>query len=144
VVSRKKRDPFCSSVRPEIVRHRLLLAVAVVSEFRTKHPGGCPQRITGHLKASIFIFILALLAVGSVVAQENSASSPPTSATAEAVSIIDQADQIFERAIDQRIVDRLGLFDRSADGGSGCYSVSLDLENEDSDWSFEVTVTMEF
>jgi hypothetical protein len=96
------------------------------------------------LKASIFIFILALLAVGSVVAQENSASSPPTSATAEAVSIIDQADQIFERAIDQRIVDRLGLFDRSADGGSGRYSVSLDLENEDSDWSFEVTVTMEF
>jgi hypothetical protein len=36
------------------------------------------------------------------------------------------------------------LFDRSDDGGSGRYSVSLDLENEDSDWSFEVSVTMEF
>ena len=33
--------------------------------------------------------------------------------TAEAVSITDQADQIFERAIDERIIGRLGLFDRS-------------------------------
>jgi hypothetical protein len=96
------------------------------------------------LKASIFIFILAVLAAGAVVAQENSASSSPTSATAEAVSITDQADQIGERGIDERIIDRLGLFDRSDDGGSGRYSISLDLENEDSDWSFEVTVTMEF
>jgi hypothetical protein len=85
-----------------------------------------------------------MLAAGLVVAQENSASSSPTSATEEAVSITDQADQIFERAINERIIDRLGLFDRSEDGASGGYSVSLDLENEDSDWSFEITVTMEF
>ena len=55
----------------------------------------------------------------------------------------DQADQIFERAIDERIIDRLGLFDRSDDGVSR-YGISLDLENEDGDWNFEVTVTVEF
>jgi hypothetical protein len=52
-------------------------------------------------------------------------------------------NQIVERAIDERVIDRLGLFDR-ADDDSARYSISLDLENEDSDWSFEVTVTMEF
>jgi hypothetical protein len=36
------------------------------------------------------------------------------------------------------------LFDPSDIGQSTRYSVSLDLENEDSDWSFEVTVTVEF
>jgi hypothetical protein len=96
------------------------------------------------LKARIFIFILAVLAVGSVVAEENSAWSPPMSATAETVSITDQADQIFERAIDEHFIDRLGLFEASDGGHSNRYSLSLDLENEDSDWSFEVTVTMEF
>jgi len=55
----------------------------------------------------------------------------------------DQADQIFERAIDERIIDRLGLFDRSDDRPAR-YGISLDLENEDGDWNFEVTVTMEF
>jgi hypothetical protein len=95
------------------------------------------------LKASIFIFLLAMLGAGSVVAQENSASSSPTSAKAGALSITDQAYQITESTIDERIIDRLGLFDRLDDGSAG-YSVSLDLENEDSDWSFEVTVTMEF
>ncbi len=55
----------------------------------------------------------------------------------------DQADQIFERAIDERIIDRLGLFDRS-DHSAARYGISLDLENEDGDWNFEVTVTMEF
>ena len=49
-----------------------------------------------------------------------------------------------EHAIDERIIDRLGLFDPSDSGQSSRYSVSLDLENEDSDWSFEVTVTVEF
>ena len=63
--------------------------------------------------------------------------------TAKAVSITDQADQIFERAIDERIIDRLGLFDRS-DDRSARYGISLDVENEDGDWNFEVTVTMEF
>jgi hypothetical protein len=93
------------------------------------------------LKTSIFIFILAVLAARSVVAQENRASS----ATPEAGFNLDYGkNQMAERAIDERIIDRLGLVDRSDDGGSGRYSVSLDLENEDSDWSFEVTVTMEF
>lgn len=94
----------------------------------------------GHMKVSLFVFILAVVTAGSVGAHENGASS----ATAETVSITHQADQIFERAIDERIIGRLGLFDRSDDDGSGRYSVSLDLESEDSDWNFEVTVTMEF
>jgi hypothetical protein len=94
----------------------------------------------GHMKASIFVLILAALTTGSVGAQEDGTSS----ATAEAVSITDQADQIFERAIDERTIDRLGLFDRSDNNSSGRYSVSLDLENEDSDWNFEVSVTVEF
>jgi hypothetical protein len=94
----------------------------------------------GHMKLGIFVFILAVLAAGSVGAHENGALS----ATSEAVSITDQADQIFERAIDERTIGRLGLFNRSEDNSSGQYSVSLDLESEDSDWNFEVTVTMEF
>jgi hypothetical protein len=94
----------------------------------------------GHMKVSIFVFILAVLAAGSIGAHENGASS----AMAEAVSITDQADRIFEREIGERIISRLGLFDRSENDGSSRYSVSLDLENEDSDWNFEVTVTMEF
>jgi hypothetical protein len=49
-----------------------------------------------------------------------------------------------EHAIDERIIDRLGLFDPSDGSQSSRYSVELDLENEDSDWSFEVTVTVEF
>ena len=56
---------------------------------------------------------------------------------------LDYGDDRIERAIDERVIDRLGLFDRS-DDGSGRYDISLDLENEDGDWSFEVTVTMEF
>ena len=94
----------------------------------------------GHMKVSIFVFILAVLAAGSVGAHESGASS----ATSEAVSITDQADQIFERAIDERTIGRLGLFDGSDDNRSSRYSVSLDLENEDSDWNFEVSVTLEF
>jgi hypothetical protein len=93
----------------------------------------------GHMKVRIFVFILAVVAAGSVGAHENG----PSSGTPEAVSITDQADQIFERAIDERTIGRLGLIDRSEDG-SGHYSVSLNLENEDSDWNFEVAVTMEF
>ena len=41
-------------------------------------------------------------------------------------------NQIVERAIDERVIDRLGLVDR-ADDDSARYSISLDLENEDSD-----------
>jgi len=98
----------------------------------------------GHMKVSIFVFVLAILAAGSVVAEDNGSSFSPTSATAEAGFNHDYGDnQIAECAIDERIIDRLGLFDRVDDDSAG-YSISLDLENEDSDWSFEVTVTMEF
>ena len=83
-----------------------------------------------------------MLAAGAVVAEEKVAPPSATSVTAKAVSITDQASQIFERAIYERIIDRLGLLDRS-DNGSG-RDISLDLENEDGEWSFEVTVTMEF
>jgi hypothetical protein len=142
------------------------------------------------LKVSIFIFILAMLAVGSGVAQERVASSSQASTVAKVVTITDQpevligepsselegrvnsigsreqpalrpdhaetcgrvaesfnfdyGDDRIERDIDERIIDRLGLFDRPDDGGSGRYNLSLDLENEDSDWSFEVSVTVEF
>jgi hypothetical protein len=97
------------------------------------------------LKVTIFILILGMLAAGSVVAQEKVASTSPTSTTAEAGFNLDYGnDQMTERAMDERVIDRLGLFDRPDDGGSGRYRVSLDLENEDSDWSFEVTVTLEF
>ena len=51
-------------------------------------------------------------------------------------------DQLAEHTIDGRTIDRLGLFDPS--DKSSRYSVELSLENEDSDWSFEVTVTVEF
>jgi hypothetical protein len=96
------------------------------------------------LKASIFIFILAMVAAGSVVAQENRTSLSPRPAMAETSFNLDYGNnQIVECAIDERVIDRLGLFDR-ADDDSARYRMSLDLENEDSDWSLEVTVTMEF
>ena len=94
---------------------------------------------------NIFIFILGMLAAGLVVAEENGALSSRTSTAAEAgFNLAYSNDQMTERAIDERIIDRLGLFDPSDSGQSTRYSVSLDLENEDSDWSFEVTVTIEF
>jgi hypothetical protein len=142
------------------------------------------------MKVSIFVFILGMLAAGSVVAQESGASPSRTSTAAGAVTVTDQSEDIIgeassasegrvssiglaeqpalrrdrgkashsvtqsfdfdydddriERAIDERTIDRLGLFDRSDDDRSGRYNVSFDLENEDSDWSFEVTVTVEF
>jgi hypothetical protein len=97
------------------------------------------------LRLRIVIFILAILAAGSVVAEENAALSSRTFTTVEAGFNLDYSnDQITEHAIDERTIDRLELFDASDSGQSTRYSVSLDLENEDSDWSFEVTVTMEF
>jgi hypothetical protein len=78
-----------------------------------------------------------MLSSGLVFAEENAAFSSRTSTTAE-------ADQMVDHAIDQRIIDRLGLFDPSDSSQSSRYSVELDLENEDSDWNFEVTVTVEF
>ena len=86
-----------------------------------------------------------MLAAGLVVAEENGALSSRTFTTAEAGFNLDYGnDQMAEHAIDERIIDRLGLFDPSDSGQSTRYSVELDLENEDSDWSFEVTVTVEF
>jgi hypothetical protein len=86
-----------------------------------------------------------MLTAGSVVAQENGASLSPTSATAEPGFNLDYGNnQMPGRAIDERIIDRFVSFEPSDDGPSSGYSISLDLENEDSDWSFEVTVTMEF
>jgi hypothetical protein len=97
------------------------------------------------LKASIFIFLLGMLAGGLVVAEEKGSFSSRTFPTAEAGFNLDyRNDQMAEHTIDERIIDRLGLFDPSDSGQSTRYSVSLDLENEDSDWSFEVTVTMDF
>jgi hypothetical protein len=96
------------------------------------------------MKVRILVFILGVLAAGSLGAKENGESFSPTSATAETSFNLNYGNnQIVERAIDERVIDRLGLFDR-ADDDSARYNISLDLENEDSDWSFEVTVTMEF
>jgi hypothetical protein len=86
-----------------------------------------------------------MLAVGFVVAEENDALSSRTFATAEAgFNLAYSKDQMTARAIGERTVDLLGLFDPSDSGQSSRYSVSLDLENEDSDWSFEISVTVEF
>jgi hypothetical protein len=84
-------------------------------------------------------------AAGLVVAEEKDSLSSRTFTTADVGFNLDYSnDQMAEHAIDERIIDRLGLFDPSDGSQSSRYSVSLDLENEDSDWSFEVTVTMEF
>jgi hypothetical protein len=97
------------------------------------------------LKASILIFILGILAAGLVGAEENGASQSQMSTAGEAGFHFDYGnDQMAEHAIDERTIDRLGLFDPSDSGESTRYSVSLVLENEDSDWSFEVTLTVEF
>jgi hypothetical protein len=86
-----------------------------------------------------------MLAAGLVVAEEHDASQSRMSTSAEAGFHLNYSnDQMAEYAIDERIIDRLGLFDPSDSGQSTRYSVELDLENEDSDWSFEVTVTVEF
>ncbi len=86
-----------------------------------------------------------MLAARSVLAEENGALSLRTFTAAEAGLNLDYSNnQMAEHVIDERIIDRLGLFDPPDSGQPTRYSVSLDLENEDSDWSFEVTVTMEF
>ena len=97
------------------------------------------------MKLRNFIFILGILASGLAFAEENDALSSWTSTAAEAGSNLDYTnDQLTARAIGDRSIDLLGLFD-SADGGqSSRYSVKLDVENEDHDWSFEVTLTVDF
>jgi hypothetical protein len=82
---------------------------------------------------------------GSVVAEGNGTLASRSFTAAEAGSNLNQGNlQLAERGIDDRIIDRLGLFDSSDSHQPTRYSVSLDVEKEDSDWSFEVTVTMEF
>jgi hypothetical protein len=96
------------------------------------------------LKTSILIFILAVLA-GLVVAEENDRlSSRPFTAAETGFNLGYGNDRMTDHVIDERIIDRLRLFDPSDRGQSSRYNVELDLENEDSDWSFEVTVTVEF
>jgi hypothetical protein len=95
------------------------------------------------LKVSIFIFLLGLLAAGLVVAEDKGSLSSRTFMAAEA-GLNYGNNQMAEHAIDERIIDRLGLFDPRDSGQSTRYSVSLDLENEDSDWSFEITVSVDF
>jgi len=96
------------------------------------------------LKVSISIFILGILA-RLVVAEENGPLSLRTLTTAEDGFNLDYVNnQMTENSIDERTINRLGLFDPSESGQSTRYNVSLDLENEDSAWSFEVTGSVEF
>jgi hypothetical protein len=86
-----------------------------------------------------------MFAAGLVVAEENDVLLSGTLTTPEAGFNLDYSnDRMTPRAIGERTIDLLGMFDSPDNGQSTAYSVSLDLENEDSDWSFEVTVTMEF
>ena len=86
-----------------------------------------------------------MLSSGLVFAEESSAFSSRTSTTTEAgFNRGYGSGQMTEHAVDQRIIDRLGLFDASDSGQSTRYNVELEVENEDSDWSFQVTVTVEF
>ena len=86
-----------------------------------------------------------MLASGFVLAEESGVfPSQPSTTTETAFNLGYASDQIAEHAIDEGTVDRLGLFDVSDSGQSSRYNVELNLENEDSDWSFEVTVTVEF
>jgi hypothetical protein len=78
-------------------------------------------------------------------AEESPVFSSRTSTTAEAgFNVGYGSGQMTEYAVDQRIIDRLGLFDASDSGPSTRYNIELELENEDSEWSFQVTVTVEF
>ena len=97
------------------------------------------------MKVSLLIFILGILTAGLVVAGKDGALPSRTFTTAEAgFNFAYSNDQLTARAIGDRSIDLLGLFD-SADGGqSSRYSVKLDVENEDRDWSFEVTLTVDF
>jgi hypothetical protein len=97
------------------------------------------------LKVIVFIFILGMLAAGLVLAEQNDTLSSRAFETEEAgYNFAYTNDPMTARTIGERTIDLLGLFDSSESGESARYSVELDLENEDSDWSFEVTVTLEF
>ena len=86
-----------------------------------------------------------MLASGLIFAEESGAFSSGTFTTAEAGFNLGYGnDQIAEHAIDEQTIDRLGVLDASDSGRSTRYNVELEVENEDSDWSFQVTVTVEF
>jgi hypothetical protein len=88
---------------------------------------------------------VVVLAAGSIVAHEKAAFPSSTSVIPESGFNRDYGnDRIAERVIDEQIIERYASFDPSDGGRSGRYSISFDLENEDSDWNFEVTVTVEF
>ena len=86
-----------------------------------------------------------MLASGLIFAEERTAFSSRRSTATEAGFHLNYGnDQMTEYAIDERTIDRIGLFEASDSGQSTRYNVELDVENEDSDWSFQVTVTIEF
>ena len=86
-----------------------------------------------------------MLASGSIFAEDSGALSSRTSTTPKVGFTLGYGSgQMAEYAIDQRTIDRLRLFEAPDSGRSTRYNVELDLEHEDSDWSFEVTVTVEF
>jgi len=86
-----------------------------------------------------------MLPSGLIFAEGSSGFSSRTSTAAEAGFNLGYGnDRIAGHTIDERTIDRLGLFDASDNGRSARYNVELELENEDSDWSFQVTVTVEF
>ena len=86
-----------------------------------------------------------MLASGSIFAEESGAFLSRTSTTAEAgFNLGHGSDQIAVYAVDERVLDRLGLLDLADSAKSSRYNLELELENEDSDWSFEVTFTVEF
>jgi hypothetical protein len=86
-----------------------------------------------------------MVSSGLAFAEESGEFSSRTSTTAEAGSNLGYGSgHMTEYGVDQRIIDRLGLFDASDSGQSTRYNVELELENEDSEWSFQVTVTVEF
>ena len=86
-----------------------------------------------------------MLGAGPCFAEKDSASSSRTSAAADADINLDYgSNQIAERLVDERIIDRYISFDPPEAGGSNRYSMSLDLEHEADDWNFEMTVTIEF
>jgi len=85
-----------------------------------------------------------MLASGSIFAEGSGAFSSPISTTAKAGFTLGRgSDQMAEHAMNERLLDRLGLFDAPASKSSR-YNVELELENEDKDWSFEITVMVEF
>jgi len=89
--------------------------------------------------------MLASLTAGFIAAEQNNTLSSRTFETEEAgYNFAYTNDPMAPRMIGERSIDLLGSFNPPDSGKSSRYNVELALENEDSDWSFEVTVTVEF